>query len=98
MVGGKGVGDELLPALLVGVGLERATDGTEKRICGVLLEIEAIGLGAGSTDGIGQSARVTDDRHRAVGQGDHLPESAGLIAGWHQEHVGAGIDTAGEMA
>ena len=41
---------------------------------------------------VGQASGPAHDGRGAVAQAVHLVQAAGLVAGWHQEEVGAGFD------
>ena len=50
----------------------------------------------GVEDGVGEATRAAGDGNRPVTHGDHLAEAARFEARWHEEEIGAGIDTPGE--
>ena len=46
--------------------------------------------------GVGQPAGPANDRHGPVAEGDELAEAARLVAGRHEEEIGAGVDPPGQ--
>ena len=84
---------EVVPVLLVVVGILRVAAGLVQLVGAVARKREAIALAHGGVvDGVTEAAGLADDGRRAVTAGDHLGQAAGLALGGHDERVRACID------